>query len=345
MHHNPPSKMINRPCKTQRTASDSGAQGTLFKALFKIENVGAQVTGDKTLAAAGMILIYACIIGFTDNFVRVIAADTGLWQFHAIRTAMAIALLVLVARPLGLRLGARNLWAVVARSSIHGCAMVIYFGALAFLPVALVAAGLFTAPIFVLLIEKFAYGGRIVPSLVLAVALGFGGVVLVLGPEALRGASLPALLPVVAGALYAMGNIATRRWCPQESAETLLAGFFLALGVAGVIGMVVLTLAPVPVPGGAAGFLMRGPVWPGSAFWLWTFVQAAGSLLGVGLMVRAYQVADAKRVSVFEYVILPASAAWGWVIWGEVLTPMAVVGMAMIVAAGVWIALRTPDAV
>jgi drug/metabolite transporter (DMT)-like permease len=218
--------------------------------------------------------------------------------------------------------------------------MVIYFGALAFLPVALVAAGLFTAPIFVLLIERFAYGSLIGPFRVLAVLLGFAGVILVLGPEAMQGASLPALLPVLAGALYALGNIATRRWCPQESAETLLAGFFLALGIAGVIGMVVLTLAPLPVPSGTDGFLMRGPVWPNQAFWFWTFVQAAGSLLGVGLMVRAYQVADATRVSVFEYAILPASAAWAWVIWGEVLTPLAVVGMAMIVAAGLMIALR-----
>ena len=110
--------------------------------------------------------------------------------------------------------------------------------------------------------------------------------------------------------------------------------------MAGVIGMVVLSLAPLSVPPGTDGFLKRGPVWPSQGFWLWTFVQAAGSLLGVGLMVRAYQVADATRVSVFEYAILPASAVWGWVIWREVLTPLAVVGMGLIVAAGLMIALR-----
>lgn len=296
--------------------------------------------GDRTLAAAGMIVIYAMIIGFTDNYVRVIAAEAGLWQFHATRTVMAVGLLTALAPILGFRLRPRNMRAVLARSAIHGCAMVIYFGALAFLPVALVAAGLFTAPIFVLLIERFAYGNRIGPFRIVAVAMGFLGVILVLGPEALRGASLPALLPVLAGALYATGNIATRRWCPEESAETLLAGFFLALGVAGVIGMAVLSLLPLPVPEGTDGFLMRGPLWPTSEFWFWTFVQAAGSLLGVGLMVRAYQVADATRVSVLEYVILPASAAWTWVLWGEGLKPVAVLGMAMIVGAGVMIALR-----
>jgi drug/metabolite transporter (DMT)-like permease len=302
-------------------------------------------TPDRTLQAAGLILIYATIIGFTDNFVRVIAAEAGLWQFHATRTAMAVGLLVLLAAPLGLRLRPVNLRAVIARSSIHGTAMVIYFGALAFLPVALVAAGLFTAPLFVLLISWAAFGQTIGGFHMLAVVTGFAGAVLVLGPEALNGASLPALLPIIAGALYALGNIATRRWCAQESAETLLAGFFLALGLLGVVGMLALSIWPLPVPDGTAGFLQRGPLWPSGTFWFWTFVQAAGSLLGVGMMVRAYQLADATRVSVFEYIILPASALWGWAIWGEVLTPLSILGMILIAAAGgmiAWTARQDP---
>ena len=31
-----------------------------------------------TLAAGGAVLVYAVLIGFTDNFVRLIAAETGL---------------------------------------------------------------------------------------------------------------------------------------------------------------------------------------------------------------------------------------------------------------------------
>ncbi|MES2968954.1 MAG: DMT family transporter [Pseudomonadota bacterium] len=295
---------------------------------------------DRTLAAAGLILVYAMVIGFTDNYVKVIADAAGLWQFHFTRTVMAMGILAAVAVPLGLRVRPVNLRAVVARSTIHGLAMVIYFGALAFLDVALVAAGLFTAPIFVLLISRFAYGHAIGPVRIVAVLLGFAGVILVLGPEAMSGASLAALLPVLAGAMYAMGNIATREWCPQESAETLLAGFFIALGVIGAVGMAVLSVWPISVPAGADGFLQRGPVWPTSAFWFWTFVQAAGSLLGVGMMIRAYQITDASRASVLEYVILPASAFWTYVLWGKTLAPLAIAGMVLIVAAGAMIALR-----
>ncbi|MDP2080765.1 MAG: DMT family transporter [Pseudotabrizicola sp.] len=298
------------------------------------------VTQDRTLAATGLICGYAMLIGFTDNYVRVIAQEHGLWQFHFTRTLMAMALLGLAVPLLGMRLRPVNALAVVARSLIHGLAMVIYFGALAFLPVAIVAAGLFTAPIFVLLISRFAYGHAIGPVRILAVAVGFVGVILVLGPEAMSGASAAAILPVLAGALYALGNVATREWCPKESAETLVAGFFGMLGLFGAIGMVALTILPLVSPSGPDGFLMRGYVAPTMPFLWWTFVQAAGSLLGVGMMIRAYQITDAGRASVMEYVILPASAFWSWVLWGEMLMPMAMVGMVLIAAAGSMIALR-----
>lgn len=297
-------------------------------------------TPDRILTAAALIFGYAMLIGFIDNFVRVIATEGGLWQFHATRTVMIMVIIGAAAPILGLRLHVVRWRAVLARSLLHGTAMLIYFGSLAFLPVAQVAAGLFTAPIFVLLISWLVYGQAIGPVRVAAVTSGFAGVVMVLGPEAIAGASLAAVLPVVAGALYAMGNIATREWCRGESAVVLTAGFFAVLGAMGVVGMLVLALVPVPVAEGAAGFVARGWVWPSPTFLLWTAVQAAGSVLGVGMMVRAYQLAEASRVSVFEYIILPASAFWGWAVWSELLTPLAVAGMVLITLAGVMIALR-----
>ncbi|MBC2834111.1 DMT family transporter [Paragemmobacter straminiformis] len=299
---------------------------------------------DRTLAAAGLILVYAMVIGFTDNYVKVIASEVGLWQFHFTRTCMAMVLLAIASYAAGFRVRPVRWGGVAARSAIHGLAMLIYFGALAFLDVALVAAGLFSAPIWVLLISRFVYGQKIGPVQVLAVVLGFAGVILVLGPEAMAGASLPAVLPVLAGAMYAMGNIATREWCAEESAATLVAGFFVALGVLGAIGMAVLAVMPLAVPEGTAGFLQRGPVWPGGVFYFWTFVQASGSLVGVVMMIRAYQITDASKASVLEYVILPASAFWTWMLWGTGLAPLAVVGMALIVAAGSMIALQGREA-
>jgi drug/metabolite transporter (DMT)-like permease len=289
---------------------------------------------DRTLAALGMILVYALIIGFADNYLRVVAAEAGLWQFHATRSVMALPLIAGFAAVAGHRLRPVSWGAVLARSAIHGTAMLMYFGALAFLPVAVVAAGLFTAPIFVLLISGLVFGERITPVQIVAVIIGFAGAILLLGPAAMRGASVAAVLPVMAGVLYAIGNIATRRWCAAESAETLLAGFFGALCVLGMAGLVVLWVVPVAAPAGADGFVLRGWVAPSGTFMFWVTVQAVGSVIGVGLMIRAYQVVAAARVSVMEYVILPASALWGLYLWGESLDLPALIGMGLIALAG-----------
>ncbi len=294
---------------------------------------------DRILAAAGLTLIYAVTIGFTDNHVRTIAENAGLWQFHAVRSVMAIAILALIAPLLGLRLRPKNWRPVLLRSVLHASAMLIYFGALAFLPVALVAAGLFTAPIFVLLISRFALGGTVTLTQVTAVALGFGGVVLVLGPQAMAGASFAALLPVLAAVLYGMGNIATRQWCEGESASTLLAGFFAALGICGAVGLLVLMLFPLNAPAGTDGFVLRGATLLTGEFLFWTFIQAAGSLFGVGMAIRAYQLTQVGRAAVLEYLILPASALWAYVLWGESLGLLALAGMGLIAVAGALIAL------
>ncbi|MFZ8942595.1 MAG: DMT family transporter [Gemmobacter sp.] len=298
-----------------------------------------------TLVAAAAIVGYAALVTYADNFVRVIAEQAGLWQFHAMRSAMAFGALLIVGPFLGLRLRPRNPRAFAARSAVHGGALLVYFGCLGFLSVAEAVAGLFTAPIFVLLISRFVYGQRLGPLRVGAALAGFAGVVIVLFPDGAIAPNPAAPVAVLAGALYAMGNIATRAWCPEESAATLLAGFFGALGIAGIAGLGVRALwPPAAVPEGAAGFILRGWTAPNAEVLFWTAVQAGASLIGVGLMVKAYQLAEASRVAVFEYMLLPAAAAWTWVIWGTAVTPVAALGMAIIIAAGALMALRADPA-
>ena len=300
----------------------------------------SDATPNRTIAAMAAIFGYAVLIGFTDNFVRTIAAEGGLWQFHLSRSLMAAVIFALAMPLFGLRLRPRRPGAVALRSAIHAGSMLIYFGSLAFLSVAQTAAGLFTAPIFVLLLSRFLFGHPLGPVRILAVAVGFAGVLLVLQPGSNAALGWASLAPVAAGALYALGNLATREWCEGETAETLTLGFFVALGIAGALGLAVLSvLAPV-APEGPDGFILRGWVWPSGAFWFWTLVQAVGSVIAVGLMVKGYQLAEASRVSIFEYVILPVSAGWSFLLWGESITLTAAFGMGLIVLAGAMIVFR-----
>ena len=69
---------------------------------------------------------------------------------------------------------------VLLRSVLYTSSMLIYFGCLSFLPIAIVGAGMFTSPIFVLLISYFFYNEEIGARRISAVLIGSIGVWVIL---------------------------------------------------------------------------------------------------------------------------------------------------------------------
>jgi drug/metabolite transporter (DMT)-like permease len=297
----------------------------------------------RPLLAVAMVTGAMALFGLIDNFMALAAETGGLWQFHAVRGALAVALVLPVAVWLGGGLRPRSWAAVLSRSALNGGAMLIYFGCLGFMPIAEVAAGLFTAPLWVVIFSALIWRDPVGPWRISAVLLGFLGILLVLRPEA--GTLSPwSLAPVVAGALYGMGNLITRKWCAAENTLTMLALFFGLLGVIGAVGTLVLWIAPQPVAPGGDGFLTRGWM-PLQGPFLWVIVaQAVGSLIGVGLSIRAYQMADPALVAVCENTLLVFATLWAVVLWGQVPDVPALAGIALIVAAGAIIAIRSARA-
>ena len=298
------------------------------------------MSGNRTLQAASIICLAMFLLGFLDNFVAMIAQDLGLWQFHLMRTVLAVGILGALALLGHAQLRPKRRWAVAVRGGFAAFAMLIYFGCLGFLPIGQVAAGLFTAPIWVMLISAVFLGQPVGLTRITAALIGFAGVLIVLNPFE-NGVNTVALVPMTAGFFYAIGGIATRQWCDGESALSMLLYFFLALGVFGLIGTIVTTLGAFDVPAGSEGFLLRGLVWPTPLGLGLTVLQAIGSLIAVGLVFKAYQLGDAAQVAIYEYSLLAFVAGWSFVLFGEVIPVQAILGMALIVVSGIVISLRS----
>lgn len=298
------------------------------------------MAADRPLAAAGYVFVGMFFLGFFDNLVRQIAPELGLWQFHLMRTVMAFGIFAIMSLSDRVQLRPKRAWAVMVRGGLAALAMLFYFGGLGFLPLGQVASGLFTAPIWVMLILAMFFGQPIGVTRLAAALVGFVGVLIVLDPfsEGIRPA---VVVPMAAGFFYALGAIATRQWCEGESALSMLAAFFLCLGIFGAIGSVVTTLWPHEVPAGADGFILRGVVWPSGWALFITFLQAIGSIIGVGLLFRGYQLGDPAQVAIYEYSLLGFAALWSFILYGEQITFVAVLGMLLIVASGSVIAFRS----
>ncbi|MDG2230861.1 MAG: DMT family transporter [Paracoccaceae bacterium] len=291
-------------------------------------------------AAALTMMAAMLVIGCIDNFISLIAIDSGLWQFQVLRSAMGLPLIIL-ASFLGFgTLWALRLWAVALRSFFVAFAMLFYFGSLAFMPLAQALAGLFTSPIFILLITAFILREPVGPARIFAVLLGFIGILLVLDSD-WSTLNLISFLPVVGGVFYAMGAVATRQLCEGESTLSMLAMLFIIQAVIGALALAFLGQFEFTVLEGAAGFIQRGWVWPVSAALPFILLQAVGSVLGVGLIIRAYQIGTASYVAIYEYSVFISGPFFAWMLFGQTVTALQAGGIILIAAAGIVIAIRS----
>ena len=281
------------------------------------------------------------IIGLIDNFVGFIALEAGVWQFHFIRSSIGCTAIIAYCVYKGYSIWPQKPGIVFIRSALIAASMILYFGSLALMPIAEAGAALFSSPLFILAFSVLFFKTKVGYLRVICVGLGFTGVLLVLKPD-LGNFSITTLFPLMAGALYALGQILTRHYCADEKTSVVLLGFFAMIGVFGLLGSVILTyldLSPATIQ--SAPFFLTGWQPISSEFIFWTVIQASGSIIAVAGLVKGYQVAEPTFVTIFEYSFLIFAGFWGWVIWSQIPDAWGMVGIAMIIGAGIVITIRS----
>jgi S-adenosylmethionine uptake transporter len=87
-------------------------------------------------------------------------------------------------------------------------------------------------------------------------------------------------------------------------------------------------------------FLLRAWAWPSADDWpFFLLLGGMSAVIGYALS-QAYRLADAATIAPFEYVALPLSIFWGWIVFGDFPDRWVLMGIAMIAAAGVYVFMR-----
>lgn len=187
-------------------------------------------------------------------------------------------------------------------------------------------------PVFTALLAPLFLGERIAPRQALGIALGFAGIVLVLAPKLLGidpthlatvlvplGVNVLAMLSVTLGSFYQKRFIA--------------GGDLRTTTVLQYVGAALTTLPLV--------LLFGAP----QAEWNQTLVLTmawsvlALSVGGVGLFLYLIGRGEVSRAAAYIYLVPPVAALMSYVIFGELLAPVQLLGMA-VTALGVWLAVR-----
>ncbi|MGF7162061.1 drug/metabolite transporter (DMT)-like permease [Rhodoligotrophos appendicifer] len=284
----------------------------------------------------GVTLIVASVfmLSFGDAVVKQSSADFSLWQLLALRSLIAVPVLIGIARfaSPGSSLWPKSVGWVVLRSVLIVLMWIAFYTALPFMSLSVAATALYTIPLFIAIFSAALIGEPVGLKRWLAILVGFVGVLVILRPAA-DDFSPVALLPVLAAALYALAAIVTRSKCAHEDSLSIATVLNLCLLLTGFVGVVAVGL----IPGAADATLpfLLGP-WVELKAETWAVIVLLGILMvaqSIGVA-KAYQIAPPAIIGTFDYSYLVFAGFWGFVFFGEVPDGLTVIGIGCILAAG-----------
>lgn len=296
----------------------------------------------------GFILLAMVSISINDMLIKQLSGGYPLHQMVFIRSLIGIAFSLMLVKYEGgwsiLRTRTPLLHAL--RGILIVISNLMFFTALAVVPLAEVTALFFVAPLMITLLAIPVLGEKVSWLRLGAIVVGFIGVIIMIHPWENAGerkfSMLILFLPVIAAFTYALNQVLTRKLGVASKASAMavyIQGMFIIVSLVFFVFAGDGRFAEVS-ENESIRFLLRAWVWPqGTDQYLFIGLGFNSAIIGYSLS-QAYRMADAAVVAPFEYAGLPLAVMWGWVIWGEFPGPTVWSGIALIVGAGLFVFLR-----
>lgn len=291
---------------------------------------------DNTKLAIFSIIFAVLALSIGDAVIKLFSVNFSLWQIYVVRSLIAIPILLIVIKlsePTLSLIPASVRW-TATRSLLLGIMWVAYYTALPHIQLSIAAAVFYTIPLFITLFSAIFMGDKVSVKSWFSIVLGFVGVLVIVRPDA-GGFNGYVLLPLLAAILYAGAMILTRTKCLNENPKILSLSLNITFIVLGVIASVSISIwNPEDSAMKLYPFLIGGWGELNPSGLLTMGVLAVAVVIGSLFAAIAYQKGRSSVVASFDYFYLVFSVLWGLLVFSEVPDGLTIVGMVMIVSAG-----------
>lgn len=209
-----------------------------------------------------------------------------------------------------------------SRGALHTLGLCLWFLALPRIPLADMTAIGFTTPLFIMIGAYLVFREPMRWERWLGTAIGFGGVMIVVGPKMSGGGGGWHLVMLASAPLFAASFLLTKSLTRSETPGVILV--WQAISV---------TLLSLPLA------LWQ---WQWLSAWQWAGFALCGLLGSAGhyCVTRSFVSADISATQSAKFLDLVWSALMGWMIFAEVPSQTTVLGGVVICAATLWVARR-----
>ena len=274
-----------------------------------------------------------------DVLMKGLLGAQPLWMLISARALVSVVILLpLIAVLKGPHRLYTPLWPIhLLRAFLFTAGFAMFYAAFPFMGLAEVSTIFFSAPLFTAILAVVFLNERLGIHRVVALLLGFAGVVVAMAPGQGEFQWI-AVLPLICAVFYASSMILTRQVGERESSLTM--GLW-TIGFSGLliwpIGWLVNAIVPL---GPDFPHLRLELVAPDTVQLMQLGLLGLVGMGGYILVNRAYQVTNAGLIAPFDYTYLPFATLMAWTLWDEVPGSRTVIGMMIIVGAGLYLGFR-----
>ena len=246
------------------------------------------------------------------------------WIVIMVRSSVIAFAVAAFAASRGISLKVNNPKTMLLRCSVGLFAMILYFSALARIPIGQAVTLQYTAPLFVALLSGRLIAEKVQPAVLALVITAFVGIVMIVSPN-LSTVEPDALLALGSGFFASIAYILVRELRKTDSAVSVIF-WFAAFSVVGTVvqaapGLFTLDMRTVAALVGVG-------------------ICAGGGQVGITM---AYHRANAAWISVFSYLTVIVTTFYGFTIFNETLGIADWVGGVLIVGSGIVLVFVVPS--
>ncbi len=282
----------------------------------------AKAPANRVLAGIGWMLLTTLMFVAVTGVVRYLGSDIPAAQAAFIRYLIGCILVLPMLLPLlKVRPQRSTLLLYVVRGVVHGFAVILWFYAMARIPIAEVTAIGYTTPLFVTLGAWLVFRERLHARRIAAVGIGLLGAFIILRPG-FQEVQIGALAQLLAAPLFACSFLIAKRLTVTQSPGAI-------------VGMLSIFCTLTLLPGAILEW--RDPTLE-EVFWLG--MTAVFATTGHYTLTRAFQAAPLTVTQPISFLQLVWAALLGMLAFGEALDPYVFIGGGIIVAAATFISHR-----
>jgi len=290
------------------------------------------MTQDRPTLGILLMLGFCIIAPLGDAVAKLLGGTVPLGQVIFLRFAVQVVLLA----PLvwttrrQWQIQGRVLRLTFIRTLLHIVGIGAMFTALKHLPLADAVAIAFVMPFLMLLLGKYVLGEEVGLRRLGACIVGFIGTLMVIQPS-FATVGWPALWPLLVAVIFSLFMLVTR----QIAKDTDPIGLQAVSGV-----MACLLLAPMLLIGSLLEIPALTVLAPDSYGWfLLASIGALGTVAHL-LMTWSLRYAPAATLAPMQYLEIPVATLIGWLIFDQLPNTLASMGIAITMAAGLYVILR-----